>query len=233
MVPPLIVLLLNNWGQHFETRGWIVRELVSAGDRARWQHLSHRMAIQGGAQKDMSLQSGNVILRFPLGGKVESDRQGGVQHAKHFALKLLTHVRPFSSLRSGPFFHTPFSPSVSLAVFMHIHWAPVAGPRVLRAVLGPTPLIKAIQAFCLGASINLVKSSLLLTLSLERGQLSLILTLSLELGCHFQRFTSSMWVWKHLFRPEHTSESYILLLSTCSQMVTSLGSGLSSFTCRI
>lgn len=93
MVPPLIVLLLNNWGQHFETRGWIVRELVSAGDRARWQHLSHRMAIQGGAQKDMSLQSGNVILRFPLGGKVESDRQGGVQHAKRFCFKT-ANTRP-------------------------------------------------------------------------------------------------------------------------------------------
>lgn len=76
-------------------------------------------------------------------------------------------------------------------------------PRVRRAPKGcgttHSPH-KTLRNFC---PYTFASSSLLL----------MILTLPLEMVCYFQRFISSVWAWKHLFRPEHIGGSYILLLS--------------------
>lgn len=76
-------------------------------------------------------------------------------------------------------------------------------PRIRRAPKGcgttHSPH-KTLRNFCPYA---FASSSLLL----------MILTLPLEMVCYFQRFISSVWAWKHLFRPEHIGGSYILLLS--------------------
>lgn len=188
-----LILLLHNRGTTYsQDAGWLVvtLEIGRAGHctlkgRTTACERQDRFSVQECDKHRMPLNRENVILRFQLRRNVETYCQGGFSHM-YQAILIHTHKHIHNT--------HPFALLPGFIHFLNMIVSVAATYTYLLGLLNED-VLWPLSYNCTSDVLSLLvlaNSSLLLT----------ILMFTPGTGVLFSE-THLMWVWKHLFRPEH------------------------------